>query len=200
MAVKCKKNRNPLKKNNMIKAKLRHLRISPRKVRLVTDLIKGLDVKKAQKQLEFSPKGVATPILKLLNSAIANARHNANLDENNLYISSILVDPGPTLKRWMPRAMGRATSIMKRTSHITISLEERIPSINKKDKIKKEEKKEMQKDSLPQTDQIEESKETSQVKSIQPERPYATTPESKKRFFSRQPLENKKKIFRRKKI
>jgi len=121
----------------MITAKLNYLRIAPRKVRLVANLIKGLDVTEAQTQLKFLPKRAAGPILKLLKSAIANAKHNFNLTEENLYIAKITIDQGPSLKRWMPRAMGRATPIMKRTSHLTIVLEER-PGLVKPKKRKVE--------------------------------------------------------------
>jgi large subunit ribosomal protein L22 len=118
-----------------VQAHLRNLRISPRKVRLIADVIRGMDVSSAKIQLEFINKKSSQPILKLLNSAIANAKHNFNLSENNLYISKIFVNEGTTLKRWIPRAMGRASSINKRTSHITIALDKF------KDKTVKEEKK-----------------------------------------------------------
>ncbi len=123
-----------------VKAKLNNLRISPRKVRLVIDLIRGLDVSEAKLQLNFLVKKSAKPILKLLDSAVANAKNNFKLNESDLYISEIFASEGPTLKRIMPRAMGRAFHIMKRTSHITIVLEEKEKPKNeniKKDKIKK---------------------------------------------------------------
>jgi large subunit ribosomal protein L22 len=103
-------------------AKLRSLRISPRKVRLVVDLIRGRELNDALLQLEFSIKHAAKPVLKLLKSAIANAVHNHNIDESTLVIEKITVDGGPTLHRFMPRAMGRAFKIRKRTSHITLIL------------------------------------------------------------------------------
>ena len=118
-----------------VQAHLRNLRISSRKVRLVADVIRGMNVGNAKIQLEFINKKSSQPVLKLLNSAIANARHNFNLNEDNLYISKIFINEGTTLKRWIPRAMGRASSINKRTSHITIVLDEL------KDKTVKEEKK-----------------------------------------------------------
>lgn len=111
----------------MISAKLNNLRISPRKVRLVTDLIRGLSVFEAQRQLNFLSKRSADPVLKLLNSSLANAKNNAKIaDGENLVISKIFVNGGPVLKRQMPRAFGRAFIIRKRTSHITIILEEKI--------------------------------------------------------------------------
>ncbi len=103
-------------------ATLRYLRMAPRKVRLVADLIRGLSVHDARIQLQYSAKDASKPLLKLLNSAVANARHNAGLVEDSLQITKITVDGGPILKRWMPRAMGRATPIRKRTSHIELVL------------------------------------------------------------------------------
>ncbi len=125
-------------------AKLRHLRQSPRKVRLVADLIRTLPVERALEQLKFSTKKAAQPITKLLNSAIANAIHNHKMSKDNLFIKEIRVDEGATLKRWRARAMGRAGAIRKRTSHIIITLAEikasKIKTTDKKDdsKSKKE--------------------------------------------------------------
>lgn len=115
-----------------VKAHLNNLRISPRKVRLVIDLIKGMDVGEAKVQLEFMDKKSAGPILKLLNSAIANARNNFSLNQDNLYVSSVTANEGPILKRWMPRAMGRAAAIKKRTSNITIVLGEKKKELHDK--------------------------------------------------------------------
>lgn len=109
----------------MITAKLSNLRISPRKVRLVVGLIRGKKVSEAQNQLAFLNKRATDPVLKLLKSAIANAKNNTKASEENLVVSKIFVDCGPVLKRHMPRAFGRAAAIMKRTSHITIVLEEK---------------------------------------------------------------------------
>ncbi len=105
-------------------AKLRYLRITPRKVRLVTDLIRGKTVEQAQHILNFTIKRTSGPLLKLLKSAIANAKNNFHLDEANLYISKILVDEGPKNKRFLARARGRADQIEKKSSHITIALDE----------------------------------------------------------------------------
>ncbi|NCD00937.1 50S ribosomal protein L22 [bacterium] len=123
-----------------VKASLNNLRVSPRKVRLLADLIRGLDVNKALDQLNFSNKRAKTPLMKLLNSAIANAEHNFNFQKDNLRIKTITVDEDKTLKRWMPRAYGRATTIRKRGSRVNIVLEE-IQSSGKvetrKEKIEK---------------------------------------------------------------
>ncbi len=189
-------------------AKLRHLRISPRKVRLVTDLVKGLDTLRAQEQLKFSSKRAAQPVLKLLNSALANAQHNSGLEKDNLYIASILVDPGPSLKRWRARAYGRAAQILKRTSHVTLVLEEKIPSVSKKKISQKEEPIEeiKGKEEKAPTLRLEKSEvgiptpKGVGTRAIPPTKPYGSTPSAKKRFFSRQTFGNAKKIFRRKSI
>ncbi len=114
-----------------VKAKLKYLRMSPRKVRLVADVIRGLDVKEAEEQLRFVGKRSAAPIHKLLLSAVASAE-NQGLEASNLYINSFVVDGGPTLKRYRPRMGGRANEIRKRTSHIVLTLEERTPTKKKR--------------------------------------------------------------------
>ncbi len=135
-----------------VDAKLNYLRISPRKVRLVADLIRGRKVSEAKGRLQFTTKKATKPVGKLLDSAIANAEHNFDLDENNLYISEITVDQGPTLKRWRPRARGATNQIQKKTSHVTIVLEELEPGkeikTGKKGKIKKVKKKEKPKEEI----------------------------------------------------
>ncbi len=106
-------------------AKLSYLRISPRKVRLVADLIRGEKVEKAQTVLNFTRKKAALPLLKLLRQAVANAKNKyLKIDEKNLYISKILVNEGTKNKRTFPRARGRADIIQKKSSHITIVLDE----------------------------------------------------------------------------
>ena len=115
-------------------AKLRYLNIAPRKVRLVADLIRGKSVEQAQTILKFTVKRATRPLLKLLQSATANAKSNFQLQESNLYISKILVDEGPKSKRYMPRARGQAYEIQKKTSHITLVLEEIEKKKNKKAK------------------------------------------------------------------
>jgi large subunit ribosomal protein L22 len=102
------------------KAIARTVRIAPRKVRLVVDLIRGKRVGEALAILKHTPKAASPIVEKVLNSAIANAGHNYNMDVENLVISKAFVDQGPTLKRFRPRAQGRAFRIHKRTSHITI--------------------------------------------------------------------------------
>lgn len=111
-----------------VKAKLNKLRMAPRKVRLVVDVVRGMDAIKATEQLSFLKKRAAAPVLKLLNSAIANAENNLKLKKDNLYVKQIFVDEGFTLHRWKPRAMGRATPIQKKSSQVTIVLAEKVPT------------------------------------------------------------------------
>lgn len=107
------------------KAVARTVRIAPRKARLVVDLIRGKQVGEAVAILKHTPKTASPVVEKLLNSAMANAEHNYEMDVNNLVVSQVFVDEGPTLKRFRPRAQGRASAINKRTSHITIVLTEK---------------------------------------------------------------------------
>jgi len=125
--------------NQVVTAKLSFLRMGPRKVRLVADLIRGKKVTKALEILVLTKKDAARPLLKLLNSAIANAQHNYKIGLENLYLTAIMVDGGPVLKRWMPKAHGRATPIRERTSHINLTLSEIIKE--KKVKAEKADKK-----------------------------------------------------------
>jgi len=107
------------------KAVANTVRIAPRKVRLVIDLIRGKQVGEAIAILRHTPKAASPVVEKLLKSAMANAEHNYEMDVNNLVVSETYVNEGPTLKRFRPRAMGRASAINKRTSHITIVLSEK---------------------------------------------------------------------------
>jgi large subunit ribosomal protein L22 len=109
-----------------MKASAMHVRISPRKVRMVLDTVRGKSVSQAMGLLTFTRKKAAKPVQKLLRSAVANAAENNGIDDvDALMIDQIMADEGPTLKRYMPRARGRATPIRKRTSHIRITLRER---------------------------------------------------------------------------
>ena len=107
------------------KAYLKYARISPRKVKIVLDLIRGKDVATAMAILKNTPKSASEYLIKLLNSAKANATNNFSMDESKLYVSECFVCPGPILKRIMPRAQGRAYRINKRTSHVTLVVKER---------------------------------------------------------------------------
>jgi ribosomal protein L22 len=106
----------------LVRAQARYVRTSARKARLVCDHIRGKDVTEARAILAFTPRAAAKPWLKLLESAVANAEHNHELVGEDLRIAAVHADEGPTLKRFRPRAMGRATRIRKRTSHLTITL------------------------------------------------------------------------------
>lgn len=139
------------------KAQLRNLRVAPRKIRLLVDLVRGMKAEDALLQLQFSRKHAARPLLKLIESAIANAVNNLSIKKDSLLIKTAFVDKGKTLRRWMPRAMGRATPIRKRTSHITIVLEGEADEVKKETK-KKEVKTEVKKDIV--------KKEKTEVKKI----------------------------------
>jgi ribosomal protein L22 len=105
-----------------VRAQAKYVRSSPRKARLVIDVIRGKSVEEARAILVHTPRAAAEPVLKVLESAIANAEHNHELLPEELRIHQVMVDEGPTIKRFRPRALGRATKIRKRTSHITINL------------------------------------------------------------------------------
>ncbi len=111
-----------------VRASLKHLRVSPRKVRLVIDTIRGLPVEQAMVNLTFMPKRVAIVVKKLLAGAVANAEHNHSLQKANLYVKEIVANEGVTLKRWLPRAHGRATPLRLRSSHIEVVLGELVAS------------------------------------------------------------------------
>ncbi|MBQ6367193.1 MAG: 50S ribosomal protein L22 [Erysipelotrichaceae bacterium] len=108
-----------------VKATAKTVRISPRRTRLVLDLVRGKDVKEALAILKFTPNRAAEIITKVVKSAVANATHNFQLDEEKLYIKACYADEGVTLKRFLPRAKGSASALNKRTSHITVVVEER---------------------------------------------------------------------------
>lgn len=103
----------------------KYIRISPRKVRQVVDLIRGKELREALAIVRNTPKGASEAVTKVINSAAANAEHNYDMDKDNLYIAEAFVDQGPTLKRFKPRAYGRADQMRRRTSHITIVVKEK---------------------------------------------------------------------------
>lgn len=119
------------------KAKARFVRVTPQKARRVVDLIRGKQAAEAVAVLKFAPQAAAEPVLKTVQSAVANAvegakRNSQRLDEQDLYISEVFVDEGPTLKRFRPRAQGRAGRILKRTSHITVVVSQREKATSSK--------------------------------------------------------------------
>jgi len=121
-----------------VQAKLNYLRMSPKKLRLIADIIRGMKVEAALTQLAFVNKLATRPMIKLLNSAISNAVNNFNLKQDNLYIKEIKVDMAGMLKRWQYKAHGRATPFRKRNAHILLVLEELVPTKAKAKKIKGE--------------------------------------------------------------
>lgn len=127
-------------------AKLNNLRISPRKSKIVADLIRGLDVNEALNQLDMYVKRTSPYLKKLLLSAITNGENNSGIDKNNMYVYDVKVGAGVTFKRWRPKAFGRAGKILKRTSQIEIILEEKVEGKNRKTKeqIEKEKKEKAQ--------------------------------------------------------
>ena len=165
-------------------------------------MIKGLPASEAENQLKFLAKRPAVPILKLLQSAVANAAKNFNLEKENLYVFRITVDGGPTLKRWLPRAMGRATPIQKKTSHVTLILEER-PGI-KKEAAKRKLKaapKAMPESKKPSAEITEESKkEIAGAEAKQPARTFKPAPKKEKPGLAKRTIGFGQKIFRRKAV
>ncbi len=149
-----------------ITAKLNNLRIAPRKVRMIADLIRGKRVNQAQSALSFVLKKAARPVQKLLNSAVDSAEKNHQLEKSNLYISEIKVDEAPKLKRWRAESRGQPARILKRKSHITIVLDE----INKRSKKKKKRKPEVKNKEDKEEDKREKKKLTKKERKFKPER------------------------------
>jgi large subunit ribosomal protein L22 len=113
-----------------VKAQAKYVRQSPYKVRLVLDLVRGLPVEEAEHVLRLTSRGATEPVAKVLRSAVANAEHNHALDAEDLVVAEAFADEGPTLKRFRPRARGRAARIRKRTSHITIVVSDTNEEVN----------------------------------------------------------------------
>ena len=111
-------------KDTRPRAVAKYIRISPTKVKIVVGLIRGKSVAEAKAILMATQRAASEPVLKVLNSAVANAENNLELSKDNLYVAEVYADQGPTLKRFQPRARGRAMQILKRSSHITIILDE----------------------------------------------------------------------------
>ncbi len=106
----------------VVRASSRYVRVAPRKARLIANQVRGMHIEQARSLLEFSPRGAAEDIRKLIESAAANAENNHDLVADEMRIAEITVDEGPTLRRFRPRALGRASRINKRTSHIAVAL------------------------------------------------------------------------------
>lgn len=120
-----------------IKVQLKHLRIAPRKVRLVSDLVKKKTVTQADVQLRHLPNRAGEPILKLIHSGAANAKHNFGIEKEELVVKELFVNQGSVLKRVFPKAFGRATPIRKQSSHVTLVLETKPKMIKEKKSSKK---------------------------------------------------------------
>lgn len=182
---------------SQVTAELNYLRISPRKVREVADLLKGLDVEIAQNQLRYITRKSAKPLLKLLNSAVANAQHNFGLDKKYLYIKNIIVNEGIKLKRYKPKGFGLTMPIQRKTSHIKIVLEELGErEKRKRDIILAERRKiEIEKFEEKKKKELKEEKKESEKKSLREEKRKI----SKKEFFGRIGKFGKK-LFQRKSI
>lgn len=144
-----------------VKAKLKNLRVSPRKVRISADIIRGCNVEDAIFRLDNTVKKSNEPIKKMLLSAVANAENNFNLDRNSLVIVDIQVGEGITMKRWMPRAYGRASEILKRSSHIYITLEgkEAVVRSAKKKAVKKEKEEDKTEGTIEAAERVEKKKD-----------------------------------------
>lgn len=159
-----------------VTAKLKNLRTSPRKVRLVANLIKGMDANAAVVQLNQTTKKSGDSIEKLLKSAISNAVNNFGLDQNNLYVSDIQVGEGTRLKRWLPRAHGRATLLLKRMSQINLTLEEKVEGKNRKSKDEMEKERKAReaakekaiKEAMKEMEAAEKEAEVKETKEVKP--------------------------------
>jgi len=154
-----------------VKASLKYLKISPRKTRLVTGLVKGLSVQEAEAQLIYNKKRSSEPIRKLLKSVVSNAENNFHLNKENLFIKLIRVDEGPALKRYRPRARGAVYTIKKRTSHISIVLDEIAPLKKERKETGAKIKKEEQKMNLPKERKVKktfQAKEEKIIKKVLP--------------------------------
>lgn len=174
-----------------ITAQLKNLRIAPRKVRLVSGLLKGLDVMAAKGQLDHLVKKTSKPISKLLDSAMANAHNNFGLVKENLFVKDIIVNEGMRLKRFRPKGFGSTSPILKRTSRIKIILEEKVPGLKAAPAEKKE-----------KTEAVEERVETAvPKKEIKAETREKTKPEIKKEIGKKGFLSGiTRRFFRRKAI
>ena len=174
-----------------ITAKLKYLHIAPRKVRLVTDLIRGKSAEEAQKILNFTSNRASQPLLKLLKSCLANAKNSFQIEQENLYISKIFVDEGPKLKRWHAQSRGRAAEIQKKSSHISLEMSEiKKKKVRKTKKVeKKVVDKKKEKPAEAEVKVSEEEKTTPKIEKPKPiirkEKPIPKIKQTMKRVFRR---------------
>ncbi len=179
----------------LVEAKLRYARISPRKFRMVVDSVRGLPVTHAENLLKFTVKRPARPMLKLLNSVVANAKHNFDISKENLYIAEVKVDGGPMMKRFRPQARGIVHQIQKKTSHVYIRLEKIEEDTSKK---KTDNKKKEKKEKIKKVYQAEKPKEEVSTKKKTKSSDEGSTP--KEDQLKKQTTKTDKKMFRRKSI
>lgn len=181
-----------------VTAQLNNIRIAPRKSRLVARLVKGMSVEEALGQLDVNVKKTSSFMAKLIASAVANGENNFGLDKTNLYVYDVLVGEGPVLKRWMPKAFGRAGRILKRTSKIKLTLEERVEGKGRKTKeeMEKEKKRRLEEKKKQLKEMSEEKEPKAETKVGKTEKIEG----SKKVENSQKETKNKwgEKIFRRK--
>ncbi len=173
-----------------VTARLNYLRIAPRKVRLIADLIRGKSVKEAETLLNFAVKKSTAPLTKLLKQAVASAQNTFQLEPDNLYVSRIMVDEGPKLKRWRARAKGQAYEIQKKSSHIILVLDEKVKT---KKKTKKAKIEKLSDKKLPETEKVEK-------KPLKTEKAFPDRAKFNPKFEEKKPKVQKglSRIFRRK--
>lgn len=165
-------------------ARAKYIRMSAKKIRLVAGLIRGLDVDKAAWQLQFNKKIASKALLKVLDSAIANAKENFDLTADNLKVKSIAINDGPVLKRWMPRAHGRATPLRRPTAHIKLVLEEIVAS-GKAKPAKKVDNSDIIKVGAGEFDEIKDVSKSGEVKELKADKNEKKTGAGKKGFAAK---------------
>lgn len=176
-----------VQENKLSAAHVRNIRISPRKMRLVTNLVKNMWAFDAITQLEYTNKKGSRYVIDMIKSAIANADHNFKMEKDNLYIKSITCDAGPKIKRYMPRAQGRATEIRRPLSHIHVILEERKSNKKRKARFADTAPKEQAKNELPESSekQADETKKISSQIVKGEQQVKANKVQNKRRLFNR---------------
>jgi large subunit ribosomal protein L22 len=173
-----------------VKAYARHIHVSPRKLRLLADLVRQTPVDSALQQLKFASKRAAVPLAKVINSAVANAVHNFDLKKEDLFIKSLTVDGGPVIKRYAPRAQGRAFIVRKRTSHINVILESKPKKVKSRRSIFSLRPKTKEVVEQPKTEEVESGTIVeNKVKPKQPPKPQERIKKNlvdlKRRLFNR---------------
>jgi len=181
-------------------ARLNDLRISPRKVRLLRKSIEGIDVNETLTNLRNIVKRSSSPLEKLVRSAIANAENNFGLDKNNLYVFEIQIGEGTKMKRWLPRAYGRATPVVKRNSNVVLVLEERVEGKNRKSKEQLEKEKKEREENRKKMEQkiMKEREQAEDIKKVEKDNMQSKKETVKKESKKTQKSGWMNKVFRRK--